>query len=48
MDNVLISPHSAATLTEENARITEIFVDNLRRWLDGRPLRNRYDAGRGY
>ncbi|HEY7484950.1 MAG TPA: D-2-hydroxyacid dehydrogenase [Streptosporangiaceae bacterium] len=48
MDNVLISPHSAATLTEENARITEIFVDNLRRWLDGRPLRNRYHAGRGY
>jgi phosphoglycerate dehydrogenase-like enzyme len=48
LDNVLVSPHSAATLAEENARITEIFADNLRRWLAGRPLRNRYDPARGY
>jgi glyoxylate/hydroxypyruvate reductase A len=48
MDGVLISPHSAATVAEENARITEIFIDNLRRHLDGRPLRNRFDPDRGY
>jgi phosphoglycerate dehydrogenase-like enzyme len=48
LDNVLVSPHSAATLAEENARITEIFADNLRRWLAGRPLRNRFYPDRGY
>jgi glyoxylate/hydroxypyruvate reductase A len=48
MGNVLLSPHSAATVAAENARITEIFTDNLRRWLDGRPLRNRFDPDRGY
>lgn len=48
MDNVLLSPHSAATVAAENARVTEIFTDNLRRWLDGRPLRNRFDPSRGY
>lgn len=48
LDNVLISPHSAATVVAENARITELFVDNLRRWLDGQPLRNVFDHDRGY
>lgn len=48
LDNVLISPHSAATVVAENARITELFVDNLRRWLDGEPLRNVFDHDRGY
>ena len=35
MPNVLISPHSASTVTSENAKITEIFCWNLRCWLDG-------------
>ncbi|HEV7932474.1 MAG TPA: D-2-hydroxyacid dehydrogenase [Actinomadura sp.] len=48
MDNVLVSPHSAATVAEENARITEVFTGNLRRWLDGLPLRNVFDPVRGY
>jgi phosphoglycerate dehydrogenase-like enzyme len=48
MDDVLVSPHSAGTVVDENARITEIFTDNLRRWLDGRPLRNRFDPELGY
>ena len=48
LDNVLVSPHSAATLAEENARIVEIFADNLRRWLAGRPLRNLFQPARGY
>ena len=29
----------------ENERIIELFVDNLRRYLDGRPLRNRVEPG---
>ncbi|MDB5075084.1 MAG: D-isomer specific 2-hydroxyacid dehydrogenase NAD-binding protein, partial [Chloroflexi bacterium] len=40
MPNVLISPHSASTTTSENGKITELFCDNLRRYLEGQPLRN--------
>ncbi len=40
MPNVIISPHSASTVTQENARITDIFCENLRRYLSGQPLRN--------
>ena len=43
MPNVLVSPHSASTSDRENRRITDLFLDNLRRWLDGRPLRNVLD-----
>lgn len=38
--NVLISPHSASTSDRENERLTDIFCENLRRFLDGSPLRN--------
>jgi phosphoglycerate dehydrogenase-like enzyme len=37
MPNVLISPHSASTAPSENRKITEIFVKNLRHFLDGEP-----------
>lgn len=37
MPNVLISPHSASTVSTENRKITDIFIHNLRCWLDGRP-----------
>ncbi|HEY8287561.1 MAG TPA: D-2-hydroxyacid dehydrogenase [Chloroflexota bacterium] len=40
MPNVLISPHSASTTKSENGKITELFCDNLRRYLEGQPLRN--------
>jgi phosphoglycerate dehydrogenase-like enzyme len=40
MPNVIISPHSASTVRQENARITALFCDNLRRFLSGAPLRN--------
>ncbi len=36
MENVLISPHSASTVTSENRRITEIFRHNLLCWVEGR------------
>jgi hypothetical protein len=35
-------------VTQENARITEIFCDNLRRYLGGQPLRNVLDTMRLY
>ncbi|HTD64421.1 MAG TPA: D-2-hydroxyacid dehydrogenase [Verrucomicrobiae bacterium] len=48
MPNVIVSPHSASTVTQENARITEIFCENLRRYLNGEPLRNVLDKKKLY
>ncbi|APX34756.1 hydroxyacid dehydrogenase [Brachybacterium sp. P6-10-X1] len=42
--NVLISPHTAALSSAEEARIAELFIDNLRRHLEGRELRNVVDT----
>jgi phosphoglycerate dehydrogenase-like enzyme len=44
MPNVLVSPHSASTSDRENVRITALFCDNLRRFLNGEPLRNVLNA----
>jgi phosphoglycerate dehydrogenase-like enzyme len=41
--NVIISPHSASTADNENQKLTEIFCDNLRRYLDKKPLHNLLD-----
>jgi glyoxylate/hydroxypyruvate reductase len=48
MPNVLITPHSMSTVSGENARIVDLFIDNLHRFLDGRPMRNVYEHERGY
>lgn len=40
LPNVLISPHSASTSDRENERLTDLFIENLRRFLDGRPMLN--------
>jgi len=48
MPNVLVSAHSAATSDRENERITDIFCDNLRRYLAGEPLLNVLDTARMY
>ncbi|GDX86977.1 3-phosphoglycerate dehydrogenase [Gemmatimonadota bacterium] len=48
MDNVIVCPHSASTADRENERITDIFCDNLRRYLDVKPLLNVYDRALGF
>ncbi|WP_395311065.1 D-2-hydroxyacid dehydrogenase [Mycobacterium sp. AMU20-3851] len=48
LDSVILSPHAAANAPSENAKIVDIFTDNLRRFLDGSPLRNLYDHAAGY
>jgi phosphoglycerate dehydrogenase-like enzyme len=48
MPNVLVSPHSASTSDNENRRLTELFCDNLRRYLAGEPLRNVLDTVKLY
>lgn len=48
MPNVLISPHSASTSDNENKRLTDLFCDNLHRYLAGEPLRNALDVVKLY
>jgi phosphoglycerate dehydrogenase-like enzyme len=45
LPNVLVTPHAAALSARENERIVQLFVDNLRRYLNGRPLRNMVEPG---
>jgi glyoxylate/hydroxypyruvate reductase A len=40
MPNVLVSPHSGSTSDRENARLTDLFCQNLQRFLAGEPLLN--------
>jgi phosphoglycerate dehydrogenase-like enzyme len=45
MPNVLVSPHSASTSDRENGRITDLFCENLRRFLARKPLLNLLETG---
>lgn len=40
MDNVIVTPHNSGSTTSTGARSTEIFLENLARLADGRPLVN--------
>jgi phosphoglycerate dehydrogenase-like enzyme len=44
LDNVIVSPHTAANSPGEERAIAELFADNATRLLDGRELRNRVDT----
>jgi len=46
--NVIISPHTAALSVDEDARIVELFIDNLQRFIAGTPLVNAVDPVAGY
>jgi phosphoglycerate dehydrogenase-like enzyme len=46
--NVLITPHISGGTPRYMDRAVEIFCDNLRRYLNGEPLRNVVDPDRGY
>jgi phosphoglycerate dehydrogenase-like enzyme len=48
MPNVLVSPHSASTIDSENARLTDLFCENLRRYLRGEALINVFDKEKLY
>ncbi len=48
MPNVLVSPHSGSTSDRENGRLTDLFCENLRRFLAGDPLLNVLDTKRLY
>lgn len=46
--NVIISPHYAGAHPGYEESVTNIFVDNLQRYLRGEPLRNLVDKAAGY
>ena len=48
MPQVIISPHSASTSDKENHKITELFCENLQRFLKGEDLVNVLDVNRLY
>lgn len=48
MENVIITPHYSGSHPGYGARADAIFLDNLRRYLAGEPLRNVVDQAEGY
>ncbi len=48
LPNVLISPHSASTADTENAKLTDLFCENLGRYVRGEALLNVFDRERLY
>lgn len=49
MDNVIITPHNSGSTVYYNERIVDIFVHNLKDYLQGRePSRNRIDLEKRY
>jgi phosphoglycerate dehydrogenase-like enzyme len=48
LENVILSPHTAALSWHENERIVELFAENLRRYLRGDELLSRVDTSAFY
>jgi phosphoglycerate dehydrogenase-like enzyme len=48
LPNVICTPHVGGAMPNYLWRATELFIDNLARFLDGRPLRNLVDKVAGY
>ena len=48
MDNVIITPHVSGASVTYLDRAIPLFCENLRRYLDGAPMRNVVDPARGY
>lgn len=46
--NLILSPHTAANVDAENARLVELFTKNLRRYLFGEEMINVFDIRLGY
>jgi phosphoglycerate dehydrogenase-like enzyme len=48
LDNVLITPHTAAVTERLWERHYRLIVENMKRFLAGEPLINQVDKQRGY
>ncbi|RME44110.1 MAG: D-2-hydroxyacid dehydrogenase, partial [Chloroflexi bacterium] len=48
LDNVILSPHVSGFSPLYDARATDLFAENLRRYLAGERLLNLFDPQKGY
>jgi len=48
LDNVIVSPHVSGFLPSYDERCSELFAENLKRYLSGAPLLNLVDRAKGY
>ncbi len=48
MNNVILTPHIAGTTANYEARAANVFIENLRRYVENRPLLNAFSRERGY
>jgi phosphoglycerate dehydrogenase-like enzyme len=48
MDNVILSPHVSGGMEDYMGQATELFSDNIHRYLEGKKLRNVVDRKKGY
>lgn len=46
--NLVLSPHIAGDSSAYERRAADVFMENLQRYLEGRPLINRFDPAIGY
>jgi D-2-hydroxyacid dehydrogenase (NADP+) len=44
LPNVIVTPHNSSVATGNDARVYDMFVDNLLRWKDRKPLENEVGA----
>jgi phosphoglycerate dehydrogenase-like enzyme len=48
LPNVIVTPHISAISPHYDERCVDLFCENLRRYLEGRELVNRYNLATGY
>jgi phosphoglycerate dehydrogenase-like enzyme len=48
MENVILTPHISGGTPVYMERAVALFCENLRLYLEGKPLRNAVEVGRGY
>ncbi len=48
LDNVILSPHVSGFIPSYDEKCTDLFAENLRRYLNGEPLLNLVDRDKGY
>lgn len=48
LDNVIISPHVSGNTIDYHKKAAALFLENLKRYLEKRPLLNRLERERGY
>jgi phosphoglycerate dehydrogenase-like enzyme len=48
LENVILTPHISGNSARYHEKVTALFIENLRRYLERRPLLNRVDRKRGY